>query len=59
MNSIDTYDFQLQARGPITYIAAISPSKWDCCREDWVIMWGDPHDYLVLPTRAPTGNKDV
>jgi hypothetical protein len=37
---------------------AVSPGKWDSWRYDWVIMWHDPHDRLVLPTGAPIGNND-
>jgi hypothetical protein len=34
------------------------PAKWDYWREDWVIVPTDRHDRPVLPTRAPTGNRD-
>jgi hypothetical protein len=59
MNPIGTYYFQFRAKEPVAYIAAVSPSKWDRWREDWVIVRADPHDRLVLPTRAPTSNCDL
>jgi hypothetical protein len=59
MNPICTYYFQLRSRGPVAYIAAVSPDKWNRWREDWAIVQADPHDRLVLPTRAPIGNKDL
>jgi hypothetical protein len=57
-NLIGTYYFQLQAKGPVVYITAITPSKWDRWREDWVNMRVNAHDRLVLPTEAPMGKRD-
>jgi hypothetical protein len=54
---IDAYYFQLQAKGPITYIAPISFDKWDHWREDWVVIRADVHSRLVLPTESPTAKK--
>jgi hypothetical protein len=54
---IGAYYFQLRAKDPFTYIVPISPSKWDRRREDWVIVWANVHDRLVLPTEAPTGKR--
>jgi hypothetical protein len=54
---ISAYYFQLWAKGPITYIAPISPSKWDHWREDWVIVQADVHDRLLLPTESPTAKR--
>jgi hypothetical protein len=54
---IDAYYFQLRAKGPITYIAPINSDKWDGWREDWVVVWADAHDRLVLPTESPTTKK--
>jgi hypothetical protein len=53
MNLIGTYYFQLRARGPVAYTTAVSPDKCDRWREDWAIVWADPHDHLVLPSGAP------
>jgi hypothetical protein len=39
------------------YIAALSPSKWEHWREDWVILMTDAHDRLVLPTATPTARR--
>jgi hypothetical protein len=58
MNLIRPYYFQLRAKGPVVYITTVSPGKWDRWREDWVIVRADPHDRLLLPTGAPTGNCD-
>jgi hypothetical protein len=44
------YYSQHQTKGPPMYITALSPSKWDRWREDWVIMQADAHNRLVLPT---------
>jgi hypothetical protein len=38
-------------------IAALSLGKWDCWKEDWVIMQADAHDRLVLPTMAPMAHR--
>jgi hypothetical protein len=39
------------------YISSISPSKWDCWREDWVIIWANVHDYLLLLTECPMAKR--
>jgi hypothetical protein len=39
------------------YIAPISPDKWDHWREDWVVIWADIHDRLVLSTESPMAMK--
>jgi hypothetical protein len=54
---IDAYYFQLQAKGPITYIAPISLGKWDRWWEDWVVVQADIHDRLVLTTESLTAKK--
>jgi hypothetical protein len=54
---IGVYDFQLQVKGPITYIAPISLGKWDRWWEDWVVIHADIHDCLVLPTESLTAKK--
>jgi hypothetical protein len=54
---IDAYYFQLQAKGPITYITPISPGKWDRWRDDWVIIQTNVHDCLVLQTESPTAKR--
>jgi hypothetical protein len=54
---IGAYYFQLQAKGPIVYITPISPRKWDHWREDWVVVWADIHDRLVLPTESQMAKK--
>jgi hypothetical protein len=41
---ITSYYFQHRAKGPSKYITTLSPDKWDCWREDWVIAHGDAHD---------------
>jgi hypothetical protein len=58
-NLIDTYYFHLRARGPVAYIVAVRPGKWDPWRADWAIMQADPHNHLVLPIGALIGNKDL
>jgi hypothetical protein len=40
------------------YIVPISPSKWDCWREDWMIVRADVHDLLVLPTKSRTARRN-
>jgi hypothetical protein len=50
------YYFQHQTKGPSVYITTLSPGKWDCWRENWVIMQADAHDRLELPIVAPTGS---
>jgi hypothetical protein len=54
---ISTYYFYLRAKGPITCIAPISPSKWDHWREDWVVVCAIIRNHLVLPTESPTAKK--
>jgi hypothetical protein len=36
----------------------ITPDKWDCWREDWVIVRVAAHGRLVLPTEALMGKRD-
>jgi hypothetical protein len=39
------------------YIAPLSLGKWDCWRNDWVIVQTDDHDRLELPTGEPMGRR--
>jgi hypothetical protein len=52
---ISAYYFQFCAMGSI---APISPSKWDRWREDWVIVWADIHNCLVLLTESLTAKSN-
>jgi hypothetical protein len=52
---IGAHYIQLRAKGPLTYIVPINPGKWSRWREDWVIIWANIHDRLVLPTEALMG----
>jgi hypothetical protein len=54
---IDGYYFQHRAKGPSKYIVALSPTKWDHWREDWVITHGDAHDRLELSSAVPTTHR--
>jgi hypothetical protein len=56
---IGAYDFHIWVKGPITYIAPISSSKWDRLREDWVVVRADVHDHLVLQTESLTAKKSA
>jgi hypothetical protein len=56
---IDAYYFLLRAKGLIAYIAPITPGKGDRWREDWVIIWADVHDRLVLPTESPMAKRNI
>jgi hypothetical protein len=51
------YYFQHQTKGPSVYITALSPSKWDHWRENWVIVQADAQDRQVLPTAAPIAHR--
>jgi hypothetical protein len=35
----------------------LTPDKWDRRREDWAIQHGDAHNWLELPTTAPTASR--
>jgi hypothetical protein len=52
---LDDYYFQLWPKAPITYIASLTPGKWDWWREDWVIVQPDIHNRLVLSSGVTTG----
>jgi hypothetical protein len=36
------------------YITPISSDKWDRWREDWVVVWANIHNWLVISTESPT-----
>jgi hypothetical protein len=54
---IDGYYFARRTQGPSRYIAPVSPGRWECWREGWVLMQADAHDWLVIPAAAPTLNR--
>jgi hypothetical protein len=39
------------------YITPLTPGKWDCWREDWVIVKTDIHDRRELLTSAPMSKR--
>jgi hypothetical protein len=41
-------------KGPSKYITTLSPGRWERWREDWVLVQTDAHEWLTLPTAAPT-----
>jgi hypothetical protein len=47
---IGGFYFQHRVKGPGPYIATVTPSKWDCWRQEWVVMQGEVHYKLVLLT---------
>jgi hypothetical protein len=53
---IDTYYFQLRAKGPIAFI---SFGKWYHWRKDWVIIQADVHKCLALPTESVMAKKSA
>jgi hypothetical protein len=53
---LGAYYFQHRSKPTSTYIAPLSPDKWDRWRDDWVIVQADAYDQLELPTSEPTGN---
>jgi hypothetical protein len=56
-NYLGAYYFQGRGKSLAAYIAPLTPGKWDRWREDWVIVKTDAHDWLDLPTDAPTGER--
>jgi hypothetical protein len=42
-----------------SYIGAFSSSKWEDCREGWVITEADPHDRLELPSDGPQSDRSA
>jgi hypothetical protein len=42
-------------KGTTMYIIALTPSKWDRWRDDWVIMQAEVHGHLELPSIALIG----
>jgi hypothetical protein len=55
---IGSYHFQHRTKGLVVYIAALTPSKWDHRRNDWVIMQAEIHDRLELPTAVSMGRRN-
>jgi hypothetical protein len=51
--------FQSRSKPSTPYIAPLSLGKWDCWREDCVIVHDIFHDQLELPTGAPIGKHDL
>jgi hypothetical protein len=48
------YYFLHQMKGPLKYLATISPNRWERWRENWVLVQADAHEWLTLSTAAPT-----
>jgi hypothetical protein len=46
--------FQRRTPGHTSYIAPVSPGRWERWREDWALEQADVHDRLVLPIGCPT-----
>jgi hypothetical protein len=41
-------------KGSSKYLAALSPSRWEHWREDWVLVQADAHEWLMLSIVVPT-----
>jgi hypothetical protein len=48
------YYFQHRTKGSSMYLTTLSPERWERWREDWVLVQADAHEWLTLPTVAPT-----
>jgi hypothetical protein len=48
------YYFQHWTKGSLRYLAVLSLSRWECWREDWVLVQADTHEQLMLPTAVPS-----
>jgi hypothetical protein len=51
------YYFQHRMKGYSTYLATLSPGRWERWREDWVLVQADVHERLTLPTAASTAPR--
>jgi hypothetical protein len=51
---LGSYYFQHRMKSPSKYLAALSPSRWEHWREDWVLGQADAHEQLTLTTAALT-----
>jgi hypothetical protein len=40
-------------KGPSKYITTLSSNRWECWRDDWMLVQTDTHERLTLPTAAP------
>jgi hypothetical protein len=49
---LGSYYFQHRMKSPSKYLAALSPSRWEHWREDWVLGQADAHEQLTLTTAA-------
>jgi hypothetical protein len=54
---IGGFYFQHGVKGPAPYIVTITPDNLDRCRQDWVLMQGEVHDWMVLPTVVPSNRS--
>jgi hypothetical protein len=41
---LGSYYFQHQMKGSLKYLTALSPSRWERWREDWVLVQADAHE---------------